>query len=508
MSLNISRREFIKLSSFYLAYSLLPVKVRSTELEDSERPNILIIVFDALTATHMSLYGYDRGTTPNISRLAERAIVYHQHYAGGHWTYPGTMSLLTGVLPWTHRGFSRWSQIAAPFDRENLFTYFDDYHTMVYTHNYVAEDVLVKLQTGIDQFVPKNTLYINKSFLLDSLLRKDSDMATISKQRITNKIEEGYVSSLFLANLTEPINAYREREIRKNFVTPPKVSGSGELFLLEDSTDWIVEQAKELPRPYLSYIHLFPPHEPYVVRNDFENTFRGDGYKPVRKPTHFFTKIKFSSYEETDELRLAYNQAIRYVDVEFGRLMEGLEKAGQLNNTIVILTSDHGEVFERGLTEHIRPVFYQAIIQVPLLIFMPNQTDRVDIFETTSALDMIPTLLHITGKKIPGILEGTVLPPFAIPESPRSFFAMDARNNPPDKKLSLYTAMLRKGPYKFTQYYGYKQLPGNQPYFELYNLEQDPEELENLENKETDLLQEMRAELDEEIFEKDHPLNG
>ena len=65
--------------------------------------NIIIIVFDAFSAYHISLYGYQRETAPNISRLAERAIVYHNHYAGGNYTTPGTASLLTGAQPWPSR---------------------------------------------------------------------------------------------------------------------------------------------------------------------------------------------------------------------------------------------------------------------------------------------------------------------------------------------------------------------------------------------------------------------
>ena len=506
--MTISRRDFLKLSSLSLASSLLPMRAKEAGLKEQKLPNILIIVFDALTATQMSLHGYYRDTTPNINRLTEKAIVYHQHYAGGHWTYPGTMSLLTGVLPWSHRGFTRGIKTAAPYDKENLFTYFNDYHTLAYTHNYVADDVLHELHAGIAEYIPKTTLYIYKSILLNSILSKDDDIATISKRRITNKKEEGYTSSLFLSNLTELINAWRERAIRENFIVPPKVAGSGELYLLEDANDWMVQKTADLQRPYLGYIHLFPPHEPYVIRNDFVDLFRNDGYKPIRKPTHFFTKIKFSSYEETDSYRLAYNQAVRYVDAEFGKLMRTLENRGQLDNTIVILTSDHGEIFERGLTEHIRPVFYQAIVQVPLLIFMPNQVERVDIHETTSALDIIPTLLQITGKQKPAHLEGSTLPPFNNPSPTRPIFVMDARNNPPKERLSLYTAMLQKGPYKFTQYYGYKQLPNNQPYYELYNLEEDPEELENLVEKEINVAKDLRNELDEKIFEKDLAQDG
>ncbi|HKJ28019.1 MAG TPA: sulfatase-like hydrolase/transferase, partial [Anaerolineales bacterium] len=212
--------------------------------------------------------------------------------------------------------------------------------------------------------------------------------------------------------------------------------------------------------------------------------------------------------EETDAFRLAYNQAIRYVDVEFGRLMEGLEQSGQLENTIVILTSDHGEMFERGLTEHTRPVYYQSSIHVPLLIFMPGQKERVDIHETTSALDIIPTLLHLTGKTSPDILEGEVLPPFAETDPDRSIFVMDARDNPPEENLSLYSAMIRKGPFKFTQYFGYPQLPNHVPFYELYNVVEDPEELENLVDKEVAVAKQLQDELDQKILEKDKPVRG
>ena len=66
---------------------------------DSNHPNVLIVVFDAWSALNCSLYGYPRDTTPNIKRLAEKGTVYHNHYAAGTWTIPGTSSLLTGALP-------------------------------------------------------------------------------------------------------------------------------------------------------------------------------------------------------------------------------------------------------------------------------------------------------------------------------------------------------------------------------------------------------------------------
>lgn len=245
--------------------------------------------------------------------------------------------------------------------------------------------------------------------------------------------------------------------------------------MLEDATDWIGNQAARLSRPYLGYYHLYPPHAPYVVRRDFADLFTADGYQPVRKPRHFILEGGGAEEILLDEKRLAYNQAIRYVDVEFGRLMEELEQSGQLENTWVILTSDHGEMFERGIAGHLRTMFYQSLVKTPLLIFKPRQTERVDVHQPTSAIDLIPTLLHLTGRQIPDHLEGVVLPPFGSPPTERSIFALDAQHNPPDEPLSLYTAMLLKWPYKLTQYTGYDYLADSKPFFELYNLTADPE---------------------------------
>ncbi|UCG22784.1 MAG: sulfatase-like hydrolase/transferase, partial [Chloroflexota bacterium] len=92
----VSRRDFLKL------LPLLPLmKVSWPHILPEERqlqqspsgPNILVLVFDTLSASHMSLFGYDRQTTPNLARFAERATVFHRHQAAGNFTTPGTASI-------------------------------------------------------------------------------------------------------------------------------------------------------------------------------------------------------------------------------------------------------------------------------------------------------------------------------------------------------------------------------------------------------------------------------
>ena len=104
MSYGLSRRDFLKLAGLASLGMVVPpsVQLASNRLQGTQK-NVLIIVFDALTAYNISLYGYERETMPNLARLAKRATVYHNHFAGGNYTTPGTASLLTGTLPWTHR---------------------------------------------------------------------------------------------------------------------------------------------------------------------------------------------------------------------------------------------------------------------------------------------------------------------------------------------------------------------------------------------------------------------
>src|SRR3989304_4147872 len=93
--------------------------------------------------------------------------------------------------------------------------------------------------------------------------------------------------------------------------------------------------------------------------------------------------------------------------------MSILEGAGVLENTWVLLTSDHGELFERAIWQHTTPVLYQPVIRIPLLIFQPGRTTRLDVHTPTSAVDILPTLRHVTGSEPVSWSEGLVLPPFS-----------------------------------------------------------------------------------------------
>jgi arylsulfatase A-like enzyme len=143
-----------------------------------------------------------------------------------------------------------------------------------------------------------------------------------------------------------------------------------------------------------------------------------------------------------------------------------------------------------------------------LIIFHPDQKERIDVVSPTSAIDLLPTLLHENGQAIPSWCEGEVLPPFnEKPYSPdRSIYAVEAKHNPsPSSPLTRATAMIVKGKYKVSYYFGYEELPNGEPIIELFDLENDPEELENLYLEKESIAQDLFNELKRKMEEADEP---
>ena len=464
---------------------------------------MIVLLFDTWSAMNVSLYGYERETTPKLSRIADKATVYHNHFAGGHETYSGTTALLTGAFNWTTWGFGANKAIRPPFDRVNLFGAFDDYHRIAYTHNPVAEQLLDYFTRHIDHYQPRQSLYINSDYWLNDIFGKDLDIAGLSWVRTASYQDDGYANSLYIGHLYEQ---YQERLVasyRDQFPLGPPVIQEDNYFILEDAIDWIQQQALSAPRPYLGYFHLLPPHAKYKPRREFFDRFRSDGFEPVFKPSHPLANRPNDT--NLSKSRKMYDEYILYVDAELGRLYDFLQDNDQLKDTWLVLTSDHGEMFERGIYGHRQPTFHNPVIRVPLLIFGPGQTTRQDVYEPTSAVDVLPTLLHLTGHEIPHELDGIVLPPFSQEEALRERNIYDAAwemNLARNVRMNA-TAMLVRDQYKLIYYEGYDELPGKQPYFELYDHQNDPQELQNLYQQQPKVSEELFMVLQERMQQAD-----
>ena len=173
-----------------------------------------------------------------------------------------------------------------------------------------------------------------------------------------------------------------------------------------------------------------------------------------------------------------------------------------------MLTSDHGEMFERGNIGHETPISYEAGIRIPLLIFPPGQQRRMDIHAPTSAVDILPTLLQVAGQPAVEWSEGVVLPPISNQAYPSSrslysFFHLNrARKSRP---ISQGSAVIVKENLKLLYTFGIPELGEKDPLIELYDLAADPEELENLYQPTHPVAKHMLEEVRTQIAAADAP---
>ena len=467
------------------------------------KKNILIIVFDAFSARHISTYGYSRETTPNINRLAERAIVYHNHHAGGNFTTPGTASLLTGTLPWVHRAFGYSNQITKGMVDKSIFHAFKDYYRVAYTHNRLAANLLNQFSSGLEENIPLEQFFLNSDFLVEKLFSKDSDIASVSWARSIKK-DGGSSYSLCLSALYQRYMENKFMPLKHQFPRGlPKVNKDN-YFILETVMNWLGSQVNLFPRPFLGYFHFLPPHDPYGTRWDFVNIFHNDGFSMPWKKEDLFSGGEILYKVAT--FRQQYDEFILYVDQEFGKLFDHLDELGVLDDTWVVLTSDHGELFERGIIGHVTPVLYEPVIHIPLMIFEPGRKTRTDIFTPTSAIDVLPTLISVTGGQIPEWSEGRVLSPFTSQVMPpdRNIFTLQAKRTKMYEPLTTLTLSLIKDKYKLMYFTGYKELEGRER-IELYNLAEDPEELNNLFSAQSGIGKTMLDELKSKLSEMNKP---
>ena len=428
--------------------SLSPITFSLGAQQDVTKPNVIILLFDAMSATNLSLYGYHRETTPNFKRFAERANVYHSHNSAGNFTSPGTASLLTGTYPWTHR---------------------------------LAVSQIIWVNYFLNQFTPNlDKVFSPAAFsTVSQVIGADFKDPAAYRAYDDFLFHDGNPPASLVFGLVGRL-LFRRQYFRESSTLAEYPNGMPRAgiypiyFELRKVFDGVFSTIESLNSPYLGYFHLWSPHAPYRPTQKFMDIF-DDNWKPDKKPEHRLGMRL--SQSQLNTRRRNYDKYIANVDAEFGRLVDRFDEKGILDNSYVIVTSDHGEMQERGDDGHVTPLLFAPVTQVPLLISAPGQRTRTDIYAPTNSVDVLPTLLHLTGHEGPDWCEGVLLPGLGGKEDiERSTFTVEAKSNPAFTPLKMATVALRKGPYKLIYYTGYE----SQDSFELYNLENDPEELLDL----------------------------
>jgi membrane-anchored protein YejM (alkaline phosphatase superfamily) len=428
----ISRRDFLKASAAFAASAIYTGAARilsSADPQTAGKPNILIFVFDAMSARNLSLYGYPRKTTPNLEKFAAHASVYHNHHSAGNFTTSGTASMLTGLYPWTHRAINYRGMIDRSLVEQNFFSLIGTEYTRVaFTQNLWADILLSQFERDLDLHVPSDSF----SRFADSLvqpndLHADRDLAYFVFQDFLNlRVDDLYPfpGSLFLASA----DLARALTSNRPYISAdyPRGLPTNHDFAYENTSvlegvGHLIQSSMTQSMPYFGYFHFWSPHEPYGARRDFVGMFPED-LQLHDKPHHAFAINDFSN-QSLRKYRREYDEFIADLDAEFGKFLSNLETSGVLENSYVIVTSDHGELFERGEQGHASALMYAPVTHIPLLISEPGRQARSDFHSLTSNLDLLPTVLQIAGRKIPDWAEGRLLPGFGGAEDMPEVFS-------------------------------------------------------------------------------------
>jgi arylsulfatase A-like enzyme len=360
-------------------------------------PNVLLIVVDTLRRDHLSAYGYARETSPQIDRLAADAVRYDAAQSQAPWTLPSVAAILTG-------------RDVAPLgivDDENVV---DDGLRLLsealkeqgYTTGAIVSHKFVSAQWGFDQGF------------------------------------DHFDDSQALGHLA---------------VTSPTLTQKAIAFL----------DAHQNERFFL-FLHYFDPHFAYIEHEDFrferDHPYQG----PIESGMRFKLLMELQDQltaRDAEELRRLYDSEIAFTDHHIGRVLARLRDLGLYDDTLVILTGDHGEEFlEHGQIGHGKTL-YEELVGVPLIVHYPGRGPGV-VERPVALVDLFPTVLQLAGARPGSEVEGISL--LEEPPAGRDVFSSTERRGG--------ARAARRGHFKLI-----RRLV-SQP--ELYDLTTDPTERHDL----------------------------
>ncbi|MCO4744285.1 MAG: sulfatase [Proteobacteria bacterium] len=303
-----------------------------------KRPNVVLILLDTVRADHLSVYGYAKPTTPRLADFAEHAVVYERAWANSPWTRASIASIWTGLLPRRHGAVGRADALPA-----GVVTLPEAFQTVGY------------------------------------------DTASF----VTN----GNVGESFgFARGVSSFHYYGERRDSPTFHRPAEV-------VVVDVMSWARDRGED-EDPFFLSVHLTDPHAPYQPPEPYRSLFAADvplGDVGTNDWVQARAKGAVPATARDAEMALAlYDAEIAYTDAQVGVLLDALEQLGQLEDALVIVTSDHGEEFlEHGGWEH-GQTLHTEVLDVPLIVRFPDgRTGR----EASRAqlIDLFPTALAAAG---------------------------------------------------------------------------------------------------------------
>ena len=332
------------------------------------RPNVLLLILDTVRARSTGLHGHVPSTTPNVDRLAKQGVTFELAIAPSPWTLPSHASMFTGYFP--HDLNVAWR---VPLNREKptLAEAFGraGYRTAGVVANLYNANSAMGLARGFD-------LYIDYTAAWDELIR-----ATYPGRLVLNEIERRWhVNDFGFADFAGRRTA---REVTDKLLR------------------WI--DTSDQRRPFFAFANFFDAHDPYIAPAQYQIAMEAISHEarlPVRLLEEDGTLVPTSEEREREVVTqlIRYEAALAYLDASLGRLFAELEERGLLGNTLVVITSDHGEEFGgHGLYWHGHSLYLPAL-HVPLVMLWPGRLpEDLRVPSAVTLRDLPATILDLSG---------------------------------------------------------------------------------------------------------------
>ena len=406
---------------------------------DGKGLNVLFISVDTLRADHLGIYGYVRDTSPNIDELAQEGILFSQAFT----QWPQTVGSLASIVTSTYR-------------------YYHDVNRM--WRDQLSDDFVLLPET-----------------------LKNAGYNTIG---VTPFVAAAH-------NFHQGIDASVKtwEEFSENYDAEE---------VTEYAISWLKDNADK--RKFFMWLHYSDPHTPYEPPEPYNELYVGDRHYNDSKTIPFHsgpydnmggisTRVRLGTHDEVDYYVAQYDGEIRYMDESVGKLLDAIKTMGLSDNTMIIFTADHGEslgdhdfYFAHGLLP------YDASFKVPLIVKIPDLQSKVKVLDQpVELIDIMPTILDVLSISDNKETQGKSLVPLMLGDSNAiSEFAFGEAGI--QKTNHQRVIRTRKWKLIYVPSKAHQQIMRGMP-FELYDIEKDPNELNNLIEVETQIAEELKKEL-------------
>jgi arylsulfatase A-like enzyme len=465
-------------------------------------PNVLVIMTDQQKATSLGLYGNPDVRTPALERLASDGVLYRHAFTAHPLCVPSRAAFWTGR--WPHSTGVRTNEIPLPASEI-------DWATLLLDRGYTAGLFGKNHVFRADQLDRFETVW--EAGHGGPVARGGTLVRSAPLQR--NAMPQGWASG-----------DHAPRYGTRTMTEPPEQSTTARL---ADQCIGFLSARADDRQPFVAWLSIPDPHEPYQAAEPYASRYDPDAISmPPWRPDEFVDKPErqqvfhelFGFAEMPDrrfrEVRAMYYGMIQQIDDHVGRVMDTLRARGLADDTIVLFTSDHGDYAGEHRLLGKSNAFYDCLTRVPLILSWPGHLPAGETRdELVSLVDVMPTMLGLLGIEVPDAVQGQAMPG-ALADAPPARQAVvseygaggpavtldDVRQLPPEARAGNGWPLLRQreahGHGKMLRTHRWKYVHDvTGEVDELYDLDADPWELENLAGRPENLgiLAEMRQHL-------------